>query len=177
MAVKIETLEESIAGGGGLTSRPSGPGKPGGVPAKRGGVQCSLKSNNPSRPVLSRTGHPSHWERKFAREDIRTALAVRSSPVLLIIPRGWSGEIFWGGATFGSPWAARHTVSFWAKRDRIVFQQAAGRAATQIFLISFLRHPLFVFQNGNLVPPSSDCITLQPRATSKILNLPFVRAV
>src|SRR5207249_11089719 len=96
MAVKIETPEELIDGGGGLTSRPSGPGKPGGVPANCGGVQCSLKSNNPSRPVLSRTGRPSHGERKFAKEDIRTPLAVMLSPVLLIIPRGWSRGLFCG---------------------------------------------------------------------------------
>ena len=57
------------------------------------GIQCSLKSKNPSRPVLSRTGSPTCWVRKSAKRDIGTALPVMSLPILLIPPFG-GGEAF-----------------------------------------------------------------------------------
>ncbi len=79
MAVKIEVREASFTPGGAF-SDPAVcwfPGLAFGV-----GSQYSLKSKNPSRSVLSRTGSPPCCVRKPARRDIGTALPsdVASNP-------------------------------------------------------------------------------------------------
>src|SRR2546425_11245731 len=84
MAVKIEAPEGSLADGGVM----SGPGGRFSNGMTGAGIQCSLKSNKPSRPVLSRTRRPSCWARKLAKKDSRTPVAVILLPVLPNIPRG-----------------------------------------------------------------------------------------